>query len=71
MLVLTRKVGEKILLQDLGITFTVLAVKPGGAVRIGIDADPTIRIVREEVQAAIDASNAIENAKDLGHDKGK
>lgn len=50
MLCLTRKVGEKILLPDQGITFTVLAVKPGGAVRIGIEADPGIRIVREEVE---------------------
>lgn len=62
MLVLTRKVGQTILLPDQKIAFTVLAVKPGGAVRIGIDADAGIRIVREEVQAAIDASNAIENA---------
>jgi carbon storage regulator CsrA len=50
MLCLTRKVGERILLPGTGITFTVLAVKPGGAVRIGIEAPQWIRIVREEVE---------------------
>lgn len=50
MLCLTRKVGQRILLPDQQITFTVLAVKPNGAVRIGIEADPGIRIVREEVE---------------------
>ncbi len=50
MLCLTRKVGERILLPGTSIIFTILAVKPGGAVRIGIEADPGIRIVREEVE---------------------
>jgi len=49
MLCLTRKVGERILLPGTSIIFTILAVKPGGAVRIGIEADPGIRIVSEEV----------------------
>jgi hypothetical protein len=39
MLCLTRKVGERILLPGTSIIFTILAVKPGGAVRIGIEAD--------------------------------
>jgi len=50
MLCITRKVGERILLPGTIIIFTILAVKPGGAVRIGIEADPGIRIVREEVE---------------------
>lgn len=50
MLCLTRKVGERILLPDQGIAFTVLSIKPSGAVRIGIEADKEVRIVREEVE---------------------
>lgn len=50
MLCLTRKVGQRILIPDQGIAFTVLAVKPGGAVRIGIEAGNGYRIVREEVE---------------------
>lgn len=47
MLVLTRKIGEKIQIGD-GITVTVLDVK-GARVRIGIDAPDSVRIVRGEL----------------------
>ncbi len=47
MLVLSRKVGERVIIDGC-ITVTVVAVD-GNKVRIGIDAPPEIRIDREEV----------------------
>jgi carbon storage regulator len=48
MLLLSRRVNQKIVLPDLGITITVVAIK-GGAVRIGIEAPPQVRVSREEI----------------------
>ncbi|MCC6124108.1 MAG: carbon storage regulator [Pirellulales bacterium] len=48
MLVLARKVGEKILIGD-RITVTVVRIAPG-VVRIGIEAPNEMSIVREEIQ---------------------
>lgn len=48
MLVLTRKVNEKILLPELHTTIQIVAVT-NRQVRIGIDAPPEVRILREEV----------------------
>ena len=47
MLVLTRKVGEKVVIDGC-ITVTVLAVD-GSKIRLGITAPPEVRIDREEV----------------------
>lgn len=47
MLVLTRKLGEKIRIGD-GITLTVVEVDRG-KVRIGIEAPKDVRIMREEL----------------------
>jgi len=47
MLVLSRKVGEQIVI-DGGITVTVTSID-GGKVRLGISAPPDIRIDRAEV----------------------
>lgn len=47
MLVLTRKVGEKIVTGD-GVVLTVVAVD-GGRVRLGIDAPPWIKVWRQEL----------------------
>ena len=48
MLVLSRKVGERILIGD-DISLTVVRVT-GGGVRIGIDAPLSIQVVREELK---------------------
>ena len=47
MLVLSRKVGEKVVIDGC-ITVTVLAVD-GNKIRLGIDAPPEVRVDREEV----------------------
>jgi carbon storage regulator len=47
MLVLTRKIGEGIVIND-DITITIVEMK-GGAVRIGIDAPREKKIYRQEV----------------------
>jgi carbon storage regulator len=48
MLVLTRKVGERILIGD-NIVLTVVRVQ-GDKVRLGIEAPPQIAIQREELR---------------------
>ncbi len=49
MLVLTRKLGEEVIIPELGVRFTILGVK-GNRVRVGIAAPPTLHIHRGEVQ---------------------
>jgi carbon storage regulator len=49
MLVLTRRVDERIMIGD-SITVTVLEVR-GDSVRLGIDAPRDVEIVREELRA--------------------
>ncbi|WP_104082067.1 carbon storage regulator CsrA [Cryobacterium sp. Y11] len=66
MLVLTRKLGEKILIGD-DIVITVLDAR-GDSVRIGIDAPRGVKIQREEVlraviEANMAASHVDENAE--------
>jgi carbon storage regulator len=48
MLVLSRKVGEKVVIPDCGLTITVLAVQ-GQRVRLGIEAPAETTVHREEV----------------------
>ena len=48
MLVLSRKVGEKIVLPALDVSITVLGVH-GKRVRIGVSAPPGLTVHREEV----------------------
>ena len=50
MLVLSRKVGEKILIGDC-ITVTIVRVAPG-VVRLGVDAPRNMTVVREELLGA-------------------
>ena len=55
MLVLTRKVGEGIVIGD-DITLKIIEMK-GGAIRIGIDAPRYKKIYRQEVYDKISSEN--------------
>jgi carbon storage regulator CsrA len=48
MLVLSRRLHQKIVLPGLGITIQITAVK-AGTVRLGVQTPPQVRIVREEL----------------------
>jgi carbon storage regulator CsrA len=53
MLVLSRRPGQSILLPGLGVTVRVLSAK-GGTVRIGIEAPPDVKVLREELVCPAD-----------------
>ena len=57
MLVLTRSVGERLIIGDGEITLTILDVR-GNQVRIGIDAPKDIAVHREEIYLRIQAEAA-------------
>jgi carbon storage regulator len=52
MLVLSRKVGERILIGD-QVTVTVVRIS-GGGVRLGIEAPPEMAVIREELQEGLE-----------------
>ena len=56
MLVLTRKVGERIQLGD-QITVTLVKIS-GNMVRLGIDAPPDVSVVRQELVGPLAAESA-------------
>ncbi len=56
MLVLSRKVGERIWIGD-EISVTVVRIT-GGGVRIGIEAPSEMPVVREELKAKLDQAEA-------------
>lgn len=56
MLVLTRRVGESLVIGN-EVTVTVLEVR-GDQVRIGVDAPRSIQVHREEVYRELEAENA-------------
>jgi carbon storage regulator len=51
MLILTRRVGEKLIIGE-NVTVTVLSVK-GNQVRIGVDAPRDVKVNREEIYQRI------------------
>jgi len=58
MLILTRRVGESLLIGD-DVTVTVLGVK-GNQIRIGVDAPKTTSVHREEIYERIQNEKAEE-----------
>lgn len=63
MLVLSRKVGERILIGD-NISVTVVRVS-GGGVRLGIEAPAELPVVREELQQSL---NEDSNSRTPSHE---
>jgi carbon storage regulator len=55
MLILTRKLDQRIILND-NIVLTVLAVD-GDRVKLGISAPPEVTVLREEVHLAVSGEN--------------
>src|SRR5262245_65392937 len=48
MLVLSRRLSEKILLPSINVTVQVVAIRPG-QVRLGIEAPPDVQVLRAEI----------------------
>jgi len=61
MLVLSRKVGERILIGD-HVTVTVVRIT-GGGVRLGIEAPPEMAVIREELQTDLEKHMAPREAR--------
>lgn len=55
MLILTRKIGETVILND-NIKVTVMAID-GGQIKLGFDAPKSVSIVREELILAVTEQN--------------
>jgi carbon storage regulator len=55
MLVLSRRIGERIVVPACGVTITVVAIR-GGKIRLGVTAPSDIAIHREEVWHTINAN---------------
>lgn len=64
MLVLTRRIGESVLIGD-DVEVTVLDVK-GDSIRIGIKAPRETRIQRSEIVRAVEDENVSATASDEG-----
>lgn len=59
MLVLSRRIGESIIIGD-NITLTILAIS-GNQTRLGIDAPKEVSVHREEIFERIQAEKAADN----------
>jgi len=62
MLVLSRKVGESILISE-SIRVTVVQSAKNGHIRLGIDAPPAVRVLREELTRFCLPSSPSKNGK--------
>ncbi len=62
MLVLSRKVGESILISD-SIRLTVVQSAKNGRIRLGIDAPPEVIVLREELTMPCFKSSPSKNGK--------
>jgi carbon storage regulator len=61
MLVLTRKVGEQLVVPEIDLTFTILEVR-GDRVRLGVAAPSDVQVHRREVWARIQADSSARSA---------
>jgi carbon storage regulator len=59
MLVLSRKVGESVVVPSIGLTLTVLSVQ-GERVRVGISAPPGVQVHREEVWQRLQETRVVD-----------
>ena len=62
MLILTRRVGESLMVGD-DVTITVLGVK-GNQVRVGVKAPKEVAVHREEILNRIEESSSQEHSDD-------
>jgi len=65
MLILTRRVGETVMIGD-KVTVTVLGVR-GNQVRVGINAPPNVAVHREEIYERIKREQQGENPDKSKH----